>query len=43
MVTDGNYSYHAEHFTMYIIVKSLSYIPGTNMILHNIVYKLYFN
>ena len=30
MVTDGNYTYHAEYFIMYIIVKLLCYTPETN-------------
>lgn len=28
-VSDGNYAYYGEDLVMYIIVKSLGYIPGT--------------
>lgn len=29
MVTQGDYTYHGEHFIMYIIVKSPHYTPET--------------
>lgn len=32
MVTDGDYTYHSDHFIMHIIVESLYYRSETNMI-----------
>ena len=33
-MTDGNQIYHGDHFIMYINVKSLCYVPETNIILY---------
>lgn len=33
-LTDGNYTYHSEHFVLYVNIKSLCHIPATNIILY---------
>ena len=33
MVTDGNQTYHGDHFEMYRKIKSLCCVPGTNNVL----------
>lgn len=34
MVTDGNQTYHGDHFVMYINIESLLYTPETRKILY---------
>ena len=39
MVTDGNYTYHVDHFVMYRNMESWCCTPGTNI---TVVGQLYF-
>lgn len=34
MVTDGDYTYHGEHYRMHRLVESVRRTPETNIILH---------
>ena len=33
MMTDGNQTYHSDHFEMYRNIESLCCVPGTNIVL----------